>query len=68
MTDRLLRVIENPNTSLMGHPTGRMLLRREGFSFDYDKVFAAAAKAMVEMPLDPPISKSLLASIPAAKA
>ena len=49
MTDRLLRVIENPNTSLMGHPTGRMLLRREGFSFDYDKVFTAAAKAGVAM-------------------
>ncbi len=49
MTDRLLRVIENPNTSLIGHPTGRMLLRREGFTFDYDKVFAAAAKAGVAM-------------------
>ena len=49
MTDRLLRVIENPHTSLIGHPTGRMLLRREGFSFDYDKVFAAAAKAGVAM-------------------
>jgi DNA polymerase (family 10) len=49
MTDRLLRVIENPNTSLMGHPTGRMLLRREGFAFDYDKVFTAAAKAGVAM-------------------
>jgi DNA polymerase (family 10) len=49
MTDRLLRVIENPNTSLMGHPTGRMLLRREGFIYDYDKVFAAAAKAGVAM-------------------
>jgi DNA polymerase (family 10) len=49
MTDRLLRVIENPNTSLMGHPTGRMLLRRDAFSFDYDKVFTAAAKAGVAM-------------------
>jgi DNA polymerase (family 10) len=49
MTDRLLRVIENPNTSLMGHPTGRMLLRRDGFTYDYDKVFAAAAKAGVAM-------------------
>src|ERR1041385_5418837 len=49
MTDRLLRVIENPNTSLMGHPTGRMLLRRDGFSFDYDKVFTAAARAGVAM-------------------
>jgi DNA polymerase (family 10) len=49
MTDRLLRVIENPHTSLIGHPTGRMLLRREGFSFDYDKIFTAAAKAGVAM-------------------
>jgi DNA polymerase (family 10) len=49
MTDRLLRVIANPNTSLIGHPTGRMLLRREGFSFDYDQVFSAAAKAGVAL-------------------
>lgn len=49
MTDRLLRAIENPNTSIIGHPTGRLLLRREGFSFDLDKVFAAAAKAGVAM-------------------
>ncbi len=49
MTDRLLRVIANPNTSFIGHPTGRMLLRREGYSFDYDKIFSAAAKAGVAM-------------------
>ncbi len=49
MTDRLLRAIANPNTSLMGHPTGRMLLRREGFAFDCDQVFSAAAKAGVAM-------------------
>jgi DNA polymerase (family X) len=49
MTERLLRAIANPNTSLIGHPTGRMLLRREGFAFDYDKVFTAAAKAGVAM-------------------
>ena len=49
MTDRLLRAIENPNTSIIGHPTGRLLLRREGFSFDLDKVFTAAAKAGVAM-------------------
>ena len=49
MTDRLLRAISNPNVSLIGHPTGRMLLRREGYSFDYDKVFAAAAQAGVAM-------------------
>jgi DNA polymerase (family 10) len=49
MTDRLLRAIESPHTSIVGHPTGRILLRREGYSFDCDKVFAAAAKAGVAM-------------------
>ena len=49
MTDRLLRAIENPHTSIIGHPTGRLLLRREGYSFDCDKIFAAAAKAGVAM-------------------
>ena len=49
MTDRLLRAISNPNVSLIGHPTGRILLRREGYGFDLDQVFAAAAKAGVAM-------------------
>ena len=49
MTDRLLRTIGNPNVSVIGHPTGRQLLRREAYSFDYDAVFAAAAKAGVAM-------------------
>jgi DNA polymerase (family 10) len=49
MTDRLLRAIANPHTSIIGHPTGRILLRREGYSFDCDKVFGAAAKAGVAM-------------------
>jgi DNA polymerase (family X) len=49
MTERLLRAIANPHTSIMGHPTGRQLLRREGFSFDYEKVFAAAAQRGVAM-------------------
>jgi DNA polymerase (family 10) len=49
MTDRLLKAIGNPNTSVIGHPTGRILLRREGYSFDFDRVFAAAAAAGVAM-------------------
>jgi DNA polymerase (family 10) len=49
MTDRLLRAIANPNTSLIGHPTGRQLLRREAYKFEYDKVFDAAAQAGVAM-------------------
>ena len=33
MTDRLLSAIANPNTSLIGHPTGRLLLRRDAYPF-----------------------------------
>ncbi len=49
MTDRLLRAVSNPNVSLIGHPTGRILLRREGYNFDCDQVFTAAAQAGVAM-------------------
>lgn len=49
MTDRLFRAISNPHVSLIGHPTGRMLLRREGYNFDCDRVFAAAAKAGIAL-------------------
>ncbi len=49
MTDRLLRAIANPNTSIIGHPTGRRLLMREGYTFDLDKVFVAAARAGVAL-------------------
>jgi DNA polymerase (family 10) len=49
MTDRLLRAISNPNVSIVGHPTGRLLLRREGYSFDCEKVFAAAAQAGIAL-------------------
>lgn len=49
MTDRMLRALSNPNVSLIGHPTGRVLLRREGYNFDCDKVFVAAAHAGIAM-------------------
>jgi DNA polymerase (family X) len=44
MTDRLLAAIENPYVKIIGHPTGRTLLHREGFPFDFEKVAMAAAK------------------------
>jgi len=52
MTDRLLKAIENPNTSIIGHPTGRMQLRRDAYHFDMDAVLAAAAKHNVAMELN----------------
>jgi DNA polymerase (family 10) len=52
MTDRLLKAIANPNTSLIGHPTGRLLLRRDAYQFDLDAVLKAAAKHKVAMELN----------------
>ena len=52
MTDRLLKAIHNPNTSLVGHPTGRILLRRDAYGFDLDAVLRAAAQKKVAMELN----------------
>ena len=52
MTERLLKAIANPNTSLIGHPTGRILLRRDAYAFDMEAVLAAAAKSKVAMELN----------------
>ena len=47
MTDRLLRAIDNPNVKAIGHPTGRVLLHREPFPFDFERVAEAAAASGV---------------------
>jgi DNA polymerase (family 10) len=52
MTERLIKAIENPNTSLIGHPTGRILLRRDSYGFDMHAVLTAAAKHKVAMELN----------------
>ncbi len=43
MTRRIIRAIENPNTTILGHPTGRLLLSRSPYAVDMDAVFEAAA-------------------------
>jgi DNA polymerase (family X) len=52
MTERLLKAIGNPNTSIIGHPTGRQLLRRDAYPFDFDRVLTAAAERNVAMELN----------------
>lgn len=52
MTSRLLKAIENPNTSFLGHPTGRLLLRRDAYQFDVDAILKAAAQNKVAMELN----------------
>jgi DNA polymerase (family X) len=42
-TQRLINAASNPYTTMMGHLTGRLLLSREGYSFDIDAVLSACA-------------------------
>ncbi len=46
-TARLLRAIENPYTTILGHPTGRLLLSREGYPIDHRAVIDACAEHRV---------------------
>ena len=43
LTERVLAAIDNPYVNAIGHPTGRMLGRREGYDLEFDAVFARAA-------------------------
>jgi DNA polymerase (family 10) len=42
-TERLLRAIANPYTTILGHPTGRLLLKRAGYPINHQKVIDACA-------------------------
>jgi DNA polymerase (family 10) len=52
MTDRLLRALECPHLRAIGHPTGRVLLHRESFPFDFDRVAAEAARRNVYLEIN----------------
>jgi DNA polymerase (family X) len=49
MTERLLAAIENPYAQIIAHPTGRLLLRREAFDYDMEKILEAAKAQGVAM-------------------
>ncbi len=49
MTERVIRAIENPHVRILGHPTGRLLLRREPFAIDIAAVLKRAAELGVAM-------------------
>lgn len=51
-TERILRAIENPFTTILGHPTGRLLLSREGYPLDWDKIFDACVRRKVAIELN----------------
>jgi DNA polymerase (family 10) len=52
MTDRLMRALESPSVRVMGHPTGRMLLNRDPFPFDFERVASEAARRNVYLEIN----------------
>ena len=52
MTDRLLRALECPHLRILGHPTGRLLLAREAYAFDFERVAREAAGRKVALELN----------------
>lgn len=44
MTARVLRALENPHTRILGHPTGRKVLGREGYAIHVDQILKRAAE------------------------
>jgi len=44
-TERLIRAVQNPHVDILGHPTGRLLLSREGYPLNMHAVIDAAAEA-----------------------
>ena len=57
MTDRILRAIESPVVDVVGHPTGRLLLRRDPYKLDIEQVLGAAALTGVAMELNSQIHR-----------
>jgi DNA polymerase (family 10) len=55
MTRRIVRAASNPRVTMLGHPTGRLLLARDGYAVDLDAVIDAAGHAgtMIEINANP---------------
>jgi DNA polymerase (family 10) len=51
-TKRVVKAIENPYTTILGHPSGRLLLQRKGFPLDYEKVFDACVANRVAVEIN----------------
>src|SRR5260370_34558554 len=55
MTARIIRALSHPRVTMLGHATGRLLLRRDGYKVDLEAVLQAAAKhgTMIEINANP---------------
>jgi DNA polymerase (family 10) len=57
MTDRLLRAIENPHVDVIGHPTGRLILKRSPYALDIEAIIDAAARNKVALEINSQIDR-----------
>jgi DNA polymerase (family 10) len=57
MTERLLRAIECPWVDIVAHPTGRLILKRDGYRFDLEQIMAAASSAGVALEINSQIDR-----------
>ncbi|HVH58571.1 MAG TPA: DNA polymerase/3'-5' exonuclease PolX [Vicinamibacterales bacterium] len=57
MTDRILRAIENPYVDVIGHPTGRLILKRDGYQLRMEQVIAAAAARGVALEINSQVDR-----------
>jgi DNA polymerase (family X) len=57
MTDRLLRAIANPHVDVIGHPTGRLILKRSPYSLDIEAVIDAASRHKVALEVNSQIDR-----------
>ncbi len=57
MTDRILRALECPWVDVLGHPTGRLILRRDPYRLAFDQVVSAAAAAGVALEINSQIDR-----------
>jgi DNA polymerase (family 10) len=55
MTERVIRAMDDPTVAILGHPTGRLLLARDPFPLNLERVFRAAAErgVAIEINADP---------------
>ena len=67
MTRRIIRAIENPHVTMLGHPTGRLLLKRDGYAVDIPAVIEACAATgtIIELNANPVAARSGLALVAA---
>jgi DNA polymerase (family 10) len=57
MTDRVLRALANPYVDVLGHPTGRLILKRDGYKLAFEKIVEAASAAGVALEINSQVDR-----------